>query len=107
MFFFCGQLSKILNMFDQPKHCFRTKVVVFLPTLAADDGFLCENKCLRTKIHHLHSALNRFRQKLDSSNPLTPFVNSAQCLYIKLKLDLCICNVIFRIILTKKYQLYF
>jgi hypothetical protein len=31
MFFFREQLSKILNMFDRPKQCFGTKVVVFLP----------------------------------------------------------------------------
>jgi hypothetical protein len=54
MFFVRGQLSKILNMFDRPKHCFRTKVFVFLP---ADYGFLSKNKCFQTKIHHLCPAL--------------------------------------------------
>jgi hypothetical protein len=37
-FFVLGQLF-ILNMFDRPKHCFGTKVFVFLP---ADDGFLSQ-----------------------------------------------------------------
>jgi hypothetical protein len=54
MFFVRGQLSKILNMFDRPKHCFGTKVFVFF--LPADDGFLSKNKCFRTKIHCLRSA---------------------------------------------------
>jgi hypothetical protein len=27
----CRQLSKILSMFDQPKHCFGTKVLFFYP----------------------------------------------------------------------------
>jgi hypothetical protein len=45
MFFVRGQLSKILNMFDQPKHCFGTKVFVILP---ADDGFLSKDKCSYT-----------------------------------------------------------
>jgi hypothetical protein len=40
---FRGQLSKILNMFDRPKHCFGTKVWFFLP---ADDGFFDLTKLL-------------------------------------------------------------
>jgi hypothetical protein len=41
MFFVRGQLSKILNMFDRPKHCFGTKVCFFYP----------QTKCFRTKIY--------------------------------------------------------
>jgi hypothetical protein len=43
MFFFHWQLSKVLNMFDRPKHCFGTKVCFFLPT---DDGFLSKTNVL-------------------------------------------------------------